>query len=364
VETFDYIVVGAGTAGCLLANRLSADPSVRVLLIEAGGRDDYPWIHIPVGYLYCIGNPRTDWLYATEPEPGLNGRSIRYPRGKVFGGCSSINGMIYMRGQRGDYEQWVALGCPGWSWDEVLPYFLRHEDYHRLDGGGRDPLHGHGGEWRIESPRVRWDLLDAFRQAAAQVGIPPVDDFNRGDNFGCGYFEVNQRRGVRWNASKAFLHPVLLRPNLKVVTHCQVTRLRLREDGSGRVDGVEFRQLERRARAGAAGGPAQGPGQSDAAAATSTGGSVFAGEPEYVRASHEVVMAAGAVGTPQILELSGLGRGDLLQSLGIPVRADLPGVGENLQDHLQLRTVFKVSGVTTLNQQANSLLGKAGMALQ
>jgi len=334
MEHFDYIVVGAGTAGCLLANRLSADPSARVLLLEAGGRDDYLWIHIPVGYLYCIGNPRTDWLYATEPEPGLNGRAIKYPRGKVFGGCSSINGMIYMRGQRRDYDEWASLGNPGWSWDEVLPYFLRHEHHHSRDDGGSDPLHGHGGEWRVERQRLRWELLDAFRDAAAQAGIPATDDFNRGDNFGCGYFEVNQRRGVRWNASKAFLHPVAARPNLKVVSGAQVTRVRLRDDGSNRVDGVEYRM----------GG--QG------------------GESKYAQTSGEVVLAAGAVGTPQILELSGIGRPEVLQAAGITVRVTLAGVGENLQDHLQLRTIFKVRNAITLNQQANSLMGRMNMGLQ
>ena len=333
MEEFDYIIVGAGTAGCLLANRLSADPSNRVLLLEAGGRDDYAWIHIPVGYLYCIGNPRTDWLYATEPEPGLNGRAIKYPRGKVLGGCSSINGMIYMRGQRRDYDEWSVLGNPGWSWDEVLPYFLRHENHHALDAGGSDPLHSHGGEWRVERQRLSWELLDAFRRAAAQAGIPPTEDFNRGDNFGCGYFEVNQKRGVRWNASKAFLHPVASRPNLKLVSGAQVTRLRLRTDGSGRVDGVDYR----------------------------IGGTR---DTVPVRSTREVVMAAGAVGTPQILELSGIGRPEILSAAGIAPRVALGGVGENLQDHLQLRTIYKVSNVETLNRQANSLLGKANMALQ
>jgi choline dehydrogenase len=333
VEQFDYIVVGAGTAGCLLANRLSADPSVRVLLLEAGGRDDYVWIHIPVGYLYCIGNPRTDWLYATQAEPGLNGRAIKYPRGRVLGGCSSINGMIYMRGQRRDYDEWASLGNPGWSWDEVLPYFTRHENYHRLDGGGADPLHGHGGEWRVESQRLSWELLEAFRRAAAETGIPNTDDFNRGDNFGCGYFEVNQKRGVRWNTSKAFLRPVMHRPNLKVLTGAQVTRLRLRGDGSGRVEGVEYRL---------------GNGS---------------GESKCSLASHEVVMAAGAVGTAAILELSGIGRAEVLQAAGIAPVVELAGVGENLQDHLQLRTIYKVQDVPTLNVQANRLFGKIGMGL-
>jgi len=333
-ERFDYIVVGAGTAGCLLANRLSADPSVRVLLLEAGGRDDYVWIHIPVGYLYCIGNPRTDWLYKTEPEAGLGGRSIGYPRGKVLGGCSSINGMIYMRGQRADYDGWAAAGNPGWSWDEVLPYFRKHENWHGLDGGGNDPLHGHGGEWRVERQRLRWDLLDAFREAAAQTGIPHSDDFNRGDNFGCGYFEVNQRGGVRWNAAKAFLRPAKRRPNLKVVTGAHVQRLLRRDDGSGRVVGVECRL---------------GPQLA---------------ETRTYHCTHEVVLAAGAIGTPQILQLSGIGPSAALQQAGVTPTVDMPGVGENLQDHLQLRMIYRVSNVRTLNHQANSLIGKAQMGFQ
>jgi choline dehydrogenase len=330
---YDYIVVGAGTAGCLLANRLSADPANRVLLLEAGGKDDYIWIHIPVGYLYCIGNPRTDWLYMTEAEPGLDGRTIRYPRGKVLGGCSSINGMIYMRGQRGDYDGWAAMGNAGWSWDEVLPFFKVHEDYHRLDKGGEDPLHGHGGEWRIEPPRIRWDILDAFREAANEQGIGPCDDFNRGDNFGCGYFEVNQRGGFRWNAAKAFLRTAITRNNLTVLSGAHVERLRLSDDGSNRVLGVEYRD-------------------------SAGGDSLYAG------ARCEVVLAAGAVGTPQILELSGIGHPEVLARAGVPVKVAVPGVGENLQDHLQLRTVFKVSNAVTLNEKANSLFGKAMMGLE
>ncbi len=333
-ERFDYIVVGAGTAGCLLANRLSADPSCRVLLLEAGGEDRYLWIHIPVGYLYCIGNPRTDWLFRTAEEPGLGGRSIGYPRGKVFGGSSSINGMIYMRGQRGDYDRWAADGNPGWGWDDVLPDFLRHEDHHALDAGGSDPLHGRGGEWRVERARVTWEILDAFREAAAQAGIPQTTDFNRGDNFGCGYFEVNQRRGVRWNASKAFLRPALGRPNLKVVAHAQVIGLLRRDDGSGRVEGVEYR--------------IDGP----------------QGESKRTRCDGEVVLAAGAIGSPQILQCAGIGPGAALQAAGVRPVTELPGVGANLQDHLQLRTIYRVKDVRTLNQQAGSLLGRAGIGLQ
>mgnify|MGYP006277181181 CR=1 FL=1 len=333
-ESFDYVIVGAGTAGCLLANRLSADPSVRVLLLEAGGRDDYLWIHIPVGYLYCIGNPRTDWMFNTEAEAGLAGRAIRYPRGRVLGGCSSINGMIYMRGQRGDYDDWAALGNPGWSWDEVLPWFLRHEDYYRLDQGSADALHGHGGEWRVEAQRLRWAILDSFREAAAQAGIPPTDDFNRGDNLGCGYFEVNQRRGVRWNASKAFLRPVEQRPNLRVVCDARVDRLLRSEDGSGRVEGVECRI-----------------------------GKGF-GESKRFLSSAEVVLAAGAVGSVQVLQRSGIGPASVLERAGVTVMNPLAGVGENLQDHLQLRMIYRVSGVPTLNEQANSVFGRVRMGLQ
>lgn len=332
-EQFDYIIVGAGTAGCLLANRLSADPSIRVLLLEAGGRDNYMWIHIPVGYLYCIGNPRTDWLYKTEPEEGLNGRTIGYPRGKVLGGCSSINGMIYMRGQRGDYDRW-AKENPGWSWDEVLPYFRKHEDWHGLDRGGSDALHGHGGEWRVEGQRLSWKLLDAFQRAAADVGIPATEDFNRGDNFGCGYFDVTQRRGVRWNAAKAFLRPVLSRPNLKVVTGALVARLLRRSDGSGRVYGVECTRHGHLA------------------------------DSERFLCSNEVIMAAGAIGTPRILQSSGIGSAEALKRAGVEPLVELNGVGENLQDHLQLRLIYKVSKVRTLNRQANSIFGKAQIGMQ
>jgi choline dehydrogenase len=334
VQHFDYVIVGGGSAGCLLANRLSADPSVRVLLLEAGGRDNYLWIHIPVGYLYCIGNPRTDWMFATEPDPGLGGRSLRYPRGRVLGGCSSINGMIYMRGQRGDYDRWAAEGNPGWSWDEVLPLFLRHEDHHSLDQGATDPMHGHGGEWRVERPRVRWQILDAFQAAAAEQGIAPTSDFNRGDNAGCGYFEVNQRRGVRWNASKAFLRPVAHRRNLTVQTGATVLGLIFAEDGSRQVVGVEYALDDAK------------------------------GLRQQVRSDREVVLAAGAIGSAAILQTSGVGPEALLRRAGIPVRHGLGGVGQNLQDHLQLRMIYRVSGVPSLNEQAAHWWGRVRMGVQ
>ncbi len=337
---FDYIIVGAGTAGCLLANRLSADPAKRVLLLEAGGRDDYHWIHIPVGYLYCIGNPRTDWLYQTEAEAGLNGRSLRYPRGRVLGGSSSINGMIYMRGQQRDYDGWAeAVADPSWRWDETLTHFKRHEDHWRLDGEGASDLfksrHGHGGEWRVERQRLRWDILDAFASAAQQAGIPATDDFNGGNNEGVGYFEVNQRSGWRWNTAKAFLRPTCYgRPNFEQWTGSQVQRLLFDPtEGQLRCSGLEVltpHGIER---------PQLNPGG-------------------------EVLLAAGAIGSPQILQLSGLGPKALLRQHGIEVRRDSPGVGANLQDHLQIRTVFKVQGAKTLNTLASSWWGKAMIALE
>jgi choline dehydrogenase len=326
---YDYVIVGAGTAGCVLANRLSADPASRVLLVEAGGSDDWFWIHVPVGYLFTIGNPRTDWCFRTEPEPGLNGRSILYARGKVMGGCSSINAMIYMRGQRDDYDHWAALGNRGWGWDDVLPVFRRSEDYVH----GADELHGAGGELRVEERRVSWEILDAWREAAAQCGIPKIAEFNRGDNFGTAYFQMNQRRGVRWNATKAFLRPVQQRANLSIMKRAHAKRIVIdTNDGARRATGVELRLDD--------------------------------GSERTVRARRAVVLAAGAIGSPQLLQLSGVGPADLLRGHGIEVLRELPGVGENLHDHLQVRTVYKVHGVTTLNERANSLLGKAMMGLE
>ena len=351
--TYTHIVVGAGTAGCLLANRLSAVASNRVLLIEAGGNDDYLWVHIPVGYLYCIGNPRTDWLYFTEPDAGLNGRQLRYPRGKVLGGCSSINGMIYMRGQARDYDGWAAAtGDARWRWDACLPYFMRHEDHWRGASDahaapGFDPKGARaGGEWRVEQQRLSWEILDAFAAAAQQAGIPATDDFNRGSNEGVGYFDVNQRGGIRWNATKAFLRPIQHRANLQVWTGAQVSRLVTAQGEHGlRITGVEVLPRAR-----------------DNPLATAPLVARLADDAGSGR--HAVVMAAGAVGTPQILQLSGIGPGGLLQQHGISVAHDLPGVGENLQDHLQIRAVFQVEGVKTLNTLANSWWGKGLIGLE
>lgn len=325
---YDYIIIGAGTAGCVMANRLSRKPGARVLLIEAGARDDYLWIHIPVGYLYCINNPRTDWMFRTESDPGLNGRSLIYPRGKVLGGCSSINGMIYMRGQARDYDHWAEVtGDDSWRWQNVLPLFKKSEDYHL----GPSEFHGAGGEWRVEKQRLRWDILDAFRAAAAQNGIAAVEDFNRGDNEGCGYFDVNQKRGVRWNASKAFLRPAMKQGKLEIMTGSHVRKLRFTDGPNGPVcSGVEF-----------------------------TGGGS-----EWFAEAGQTILCAGAIGSPHILQMSGIADPALLQQHQIPLVRALPGVGENLQDHLQIRMAFKVQGARTLNTMASSLLGKMKIGLE
>ena len=321
---FDYIIVGAGTSGCLLANRLSADPKNKVLLLEAGGKDDYFWIRVPVGYLFTMNNPRTDWCFSTEASTGLNGRSLNYPRGKVLGGCSSINGMIYMRGQARDYDHWRQLGNSGWGWDEALKYFKRSEG-HVL---GENEMHGGNGEWRVEGQRLSWEILDAFRDAAAETGIPNTNDFNTGNNEGCGYFEVNQKQGVRWSAADAFLHPIKSRANLTILTESHVNKLQFE---GNKVIGVRFWR----------------------------GNDLF-----EASVFGEVILASGAIGSPQIMQASGISSGALSQKIGIQNIIELPGVGENLQDHLQMRLVFKVKNTKTLNLRANSLFGKIGMGLE
>lgn len=320
---YDYIVVGAGSAGCVVANRLSADPSSRVLLLEAGGHDNWIWFHIPVGYLFAIGNPRSDWMFETTPQPGLNGRALAYPRGKVLGGSSAINAMITMRGQAADYDGWRDSGLPGWGWEDVLPVFREIED-HFL---GESDVHGVGGEWRVEPPRVRWDILDAVRDAAEQIGIPRTQDFNTGDNEGSGYFHVNQKAGRRWSAARGFLKPVQNRANLRVETNALTEALTFQDK---QATGVVFRQRGRRF---------------------------------VVQARAEVILCAGAIGSPQILQRSGIGPVQVLKQAGVLPRVDLPGVGENLQDHLQQRAIYTISGAETLNQTYHSIWGKAKMGL-
>ena len=323
-DSFDFVVLGAGSAGCVLANRLSENGRHSVAVIEGGGKDSWIWFHIPVGYLFAIGNPRSDWMYKTEAEPGLNGRSLAYPRGKVIGGCSAINAMVYMRGQAADYDGWRQMGLTGWGWDDVLPLFKSQEDHFR----GATELHGAGGAWKVNEPRTSWEILDAFIDAAGESGIPRTDDFNTGNNEGCGYFHVNQLNGRRWSAARGFLKPVLARPNVSLMTESLIDRLVL--DGK-RVTGARIRQ---------------------------------SGRERTITANRAVILSTGAVATPAILERSGIGDGARVKALGVDPVHHLPGVGENLQDHLQMRMIFKVSGVKTMNTEYQSIAKRVGMGLQ
>ena len=323
-QKFDFIIVGAGTAGCLLANRLSENGKYSVALLEAGGSDNYHWIHIPVGYLYCMGNKRTDWLLKTTAQNGLNGRSLNYPRGKVMGGCSSINGMIYMRGQANDYDQWRQMGNKSWGWDDVLPYFTKMED----NFNGKDKFHGEGGEWKVEKQRLSWDVLDSFQNATIEAGIPKIEDFNEGNNFGVSYFKVNQKSGWRWNTVKAFLKPIKNRKNINIISKCEVSKLIIENQ---KAIGVEV---------------------------------IRKGNFEKLFANREIILTAGSIGSPKILELSGIGNPEILSNLGIKTKVESKNVGENLQDHLQLRIIYRLDNAITLNQKANSFLGKMLIGLE
>ncbi|MBM9595241.1 GMC family oxidoreductase [Roseitranquillus sediminis] len=323
MDAYDYIIAGAGSAGSVLANRLSEDPDVRVLVLEAGGRDNWIWFHVPVGYLFAIGNPRADWCFRTVEEPGLNGRALSYPRGKVLGGSSAINAMIYMRGQAADYDHWRQLGLNGWGWDDVLPVFKAQEDFY----AGASEFHGAGGPWRVEPPRVSWPILDRYRDACAEVGIPRTEDFNTGDNEGSGYFPVNQRRGQRWSAARGFIRPAMSRPNLTVETGCLVDRVGFDGRRAERIDWIQE------------------------------------GARRSARARREIILASGSIGSVQILQRSGIGAAETLHRLGIEVVADRPGVGRNLQDHLQLRLIYKVTGARTLNETYWNLARRAWMGV-
>lgn len=325
VDQYDYIVAGAGSAGCILANRLSTDPAKRVLLLEAGGRDWYPWVHVPVGYFKTLHNPITDWSYKTEPDPGLNGRAIDWPRGKTLGGSSSINGLLYIRGQREDYDHWRQLGNAGWSYDDVLPYFIRSEDQQN----GSDQFHGSGGGLSVQNMRAKRDICEALIAAAEEVGVPRNDDFNGAEQEGAGYFQQTARNGRRCSTAVGFLNPVKSRPNLDIVTHALVEKVQINK---GRATGITI--------------------------------SVKGASHTYeLKPGGEVILSAGTIGSPQILQLSGIGPGELLQDLEIPVIKDLTGVGENLQDHLQIRTVFEVN-VPTFNEEINSFLGRMKIGMQ
>jgi choline dehydrogenase len=326
-DVADFVVVGAGSAGCVVANRLSANPANRVILLEAGGWDINPWIHVPVGYFKTLHNPKTDWCYKTDPDPGLNDRRLDWPRGKTVGGSSSINGLLYVRGQKQDYDSWAQMGNRGWSWDDVLPLFRRserHED-------GETEIHGGEGGLSVSRIRAKSEIAEAFIEAAVEMGVPRTDEYNGESQEGAGYFHQTARKGFRCSSARAFLHPVRNRPNLSVITKAHTQGLVFADDDPLRVVGVNYIRN----------------GQSQAVRLNEGG---------------EVILSAGAIGSPQILELSGIGQGQVLKDAGVEVRHALNGVGENLQDHLQIRLVYEVN-VPTLNDAINRFLPRMKIGL-